>query len=197
MRRKDEHLRLKLLKLAETHLREEGVSGVQIRRLAEAAGISTGTIYNYFHDKSEILLALTEIQWREIVGGLQNRFCGQTMMERISTMAEELRAAYQDLPGSLMTLLEERRDEGLRKMADVVAEIDAWIWNILKEGDVLRCDIWTDVFTPEYLVGWIRHQIMWYMRTGEGKECFLYTLSLLLGVPSGEKRRIETQGGIE
>ena len=63
MKRKDDTLRDTLLSLARNVADTEGIEAVNIRSIAKKAGIASGTVYNYFSNKDEILLALTEEYW--------------------------------------------------------------------------------------------------------------------------------------
>ena len=65
MRKKDDTLRDTLLALARKIADEEALDAINIRFLAKKAGVATGTVYNYFTNKDEILLALTEEYWRQ------------------------------------------------------------------------------------------------------------------------------------
>ena len=65
MRKKDDTLRDTLLALARKIADEDGLDAINIRFLAKKAGVATGTVYNYFTNKDEILLALTEEYWRQ------------------------------------------------------------------------------------------------------------------------------------
>ena len=63
MRRKDDTLRDTLVALARELAEGEGIGGVNIRALAQSAGVAAVTVYNYFSGKEELLLALTEEYW--------------------------------------------------------------------------------------------------------------------------------------
>jgi AcrR family transcriptional regulator len=49
-----------VLEAAERVLEKEGPSALTTRRVAEVAGVSVGSLYQYFHDKDAIVAALTE-----------------------------------------------------------------------------------------------------------------------------------------
>jgi AcrR family transcriptional regulator len=53
-------MRESLLAAAEELLTQEGWKGATMERLAQAAGIAKGTVYNYFRDKRELLWAVVE-----------------------------------------------------------------------------------------------------------------------------------------
>ena len=54
----DEHLKERILDVAQGLLRAQGEKGITLRAVADAAGTTTPTVYKRFPDKSAILLAL-------------------------------------------------------------------------------------------------------------------------------------------
>ena len=76
MRKKDDTLRGTLLDSARALADTEGIEAVNIRSLAKRAGVATGTVYNYFSDKNEILLALTEEYWKKTLPELETAVTG-------------------------------------------------------------------------------------------------------------------------
>ena len=82
MRKKDDTLRDTLISLARSIADTDGIDAINIRTIAQKAGIATGTMYNYFSNKDEILLALTEEYWMQTLLEMQtaitaDSFCGQ------------------------------------------------------------------------------------------------------------------------
>ena len=71
MRKKDDNLRDTLLDFAREITKTQGIDSVNIRSLAGMAGVATGTVYNYFSSKDEILLALTEEYWRQTLSEMK------------------------------------------------------------------------------------------------------------------------------
>ena len=82
MRKKDDTLRDTLLELARQTADNEGIDAINIRSIAKKAGVATGTVYNYFSCKDELLLALTEAYWKQALLEMDaaltaDSFCGQ------------------------------------------------------------------------------------------------------------------------
>lgn len=54
----------KILETAQHLFTSESYAGVDMRRIATETGIATGTLYNYFPSKKDLLLAVVEHSWR-------------------------------------------------------------------------------------------------------------------------------------
>ena len=67
MKQKDETMRDILLTNARMITDTRGIDELSIRFIAKKSGVAVGTVYNYFSNKEELLLALTEKYWKEIL----------------------------------------------------------------------------------------------------------------------------------
>lgn len=57
----------RILKAAVTKFRADGYHAVRIEDLADAAGLSVGTIYNYYRNKGDILIATVAMEVEEVL----------------------------------------------------------------------------------------------------------------------------------
>ena len=83
MRKKDETLRDTLLSLARSIADTDGIDAVNIRTIAQRAGIATGTMYNYFSNKDEILLALTEEYWMQALVEMKTAITADSFCQQL------------------------------------------------------------------------------------------------------------------
>ncbi len=59
-------LRSTLLREARAMLREQGIEGLSLRRLAERSGVTAPALYHHFRDKNDLLCALAEAGFMEL-----------------------------------------------------------------------------------------------------------------------------------
>ena len=116
-------MRSTLLELACQIADSEGLDAVNIRSLAGRAGIATGTVYNYFSCKDEILLALTEEYWRQALLQMKtvitaDSFCGQ-LLEIFTFLQEQIDRSA----GKLMSSLGNIEATGHARMASMQSEL--------------------------------------------------------------------------
>lgn len=57
----------RILESAARHLRESRYDDVGIEMIAESAGVSVGTIYNYYKNKGDILVAIVSMEVHEVL----------------------------------------------------------------------------------------------------------------------------------
>ncbi len=117
---------------------EKGYHKATTRQIAKAAGISEGTIYNYFENKRDLLLGMIEVM------------AAQSVREVIQTQAE-------DNPKTLITALLMDRFELLsnhgRFMAPIFAEVFA--------DEALREAVYQKVISPtiNFLEQYLQRQV--------------------------------------
>ena len=88
-----EDTREKLILTGLDHIREYGVGGMSLRKVATACGVSCAAPYKHFADKSDLFRAMVDyvnLKWEEEASGLS--FTGSTQAER----AAEYGAAFID-----------------------------------------------------------------------------------------------------
>ena len=71
--RQKEELRAELLAAAHTLVQEEGYEGLTIRKLAERVGYAPMSVYSYFADKQDILLALAQDAFQELARRIERQ----------------------------------------------------------------------------------------------------------------------------
>lgn len=147
MRKKDDTLRDTLLDCARSVADSEGLGAVNIRSIARKAGIATGTVYNYFANKDEILLALTEDYWKQALVELgdavtSDSFCGQ--LEEIFLF---LRDRIDRSAGRLMGSLVNVEAAGLHRMESMQTALESSLVRRMEQDGGIRGDIWDETFT--------------------------------------------------
>ncbi len=70
MRRKSGDKRTAILRAAVQVFAEEGYSAAKVARIAQVAGVATGSVYNYFEHKDDILRTVFREMWGSILGHL-------------------------------------------------------------------------------------------------------------------------------
>lgn len=81
-------------------LKERGLSGTTTKEISRAAGLSEGTLYNYFSDKLDLLLAVLQDllpRFQSVSGLLTDRAGKATVEENLRLVTRAALAFYRDL----------------------------------------------------------------------------------------------------
>ncbi len=155
MRKKDDQLQSILLDHARTLADIDGIDAVNIRAIAQRAGVATGTVYNYFANKNDILLALTEEYWKKTLAGMQIAIDARSFYEQLEQIFNYLREHIDHSAGRLMHSLENVEEAGHKRMEKMQSALEASLIRRMDQDPDIRQDIWNEAFTKEQYVRFI------------------------------------------
>ena len=126
-------------------------SGISITDVAASAGVSRGTVYKYFSDKTSLLVALTDYERRRYDASLRAALAGRSAgRDQIAAVVDHTLAYFREHP-SLQRLLEIEPAfvlENLRnRLPALTATASEFLAPLLAETTVVR----RGAVTPEQL----------------------------------------------
>lgn len=165
VRKKDDTLRDTLLDLVHALVETGNPDAVNIRGIAKKAGIATGTVYNYFSNKDELLLAATERYWRNTLLEMHTAitavsFCGQ--LEEIYAF---LQSRIAGSAGQLMRSLGSAESAGQECMVHMQAALESTLARRMEQDPKVRGDIWNETFTKEQYARFLMQNLILLLRT--------------------------------
>lgn len=160
MRKKDENLRNIILDLAREIISTAGPEAVNIRKIAEKAGIATGTIYNYYAGKDEILLALTEEYWRDTLLGMNDAILTEGFCNQLEEIYRYLNHRIRQSGGMLMGSLHNVEKVGRERMQAMQQQLGKELLLRMAADQMVRKDLWNETFTKVRYVDFIIMNLM-------------------------------------
>lgn len=164
MKKKDANLRAELLKHAQNIAESKGYDKISIRSLAKCAGIATGTVYNYFGSKDEILLALTDEYWYVALSKMDSIIEDAPFYKQLEQIYQYLCKHILTSASALMGSLSTAREVGQQRMTSMHTVMSKNIICYLERDKEVRNQVWTDNFTKEQFVDFIIKNIMLSLR---------------------------------
>lgn len=149
MRRKDETLHDSLFEVAREIVSKQGPDALTIRALAEQAGVASGTIYNYYRNKDDILLAITEDYWRRALMELRREIQADAFPEQLREIYAFLRKRINDSAGILMDSLRNVETLGRERMGSLQHELRMAIIQRIRQDKNIPPDIWNDALNED------------------------------------------------
>lgn len=164
MRRKDETLRETLLEFAHKITDEYGANALNIRALATRAGVSSGTVYNYFSGKDEILLALTEEYWAKALAEMRGAIGPGSFTTQLFEIYVFLKAKIGKSAGMLMDSLQNVEAMGRERMQSMQQILLMDIMERMQKDKKIRADIWDEALSAEQFAAFIVAHMMALLR---------------------------------
>jgi AcrR family transcriptional regulator len=164
MRRKDETLHHTLLEFAREIVNEQGPDALNIRALAKRSNVASGTVYNYFESKDDILLAITEEYWRKALAELRNEIQADTFPEQLREIYAFLRNRLADSAGMLMSSLHNIESAGRDRMSSMQKVLMTAILHRMQQDKNISPDIWDETLSDERFADFIFMNMMMLLR---------------------------------
>ena len=149
MRKRDESLREKLLACAREMAQAGGPEAVNVRELAARAQVATGTVYNYYRSKEDVLLALTEAEWRRALDALPAEVGEPPFTAQAGRMYAYLQSRLQGPAGPLMKSLRAEEPLARERMRAAQRMLREPVARLLAEDAAIAPEIWNERFTRE------------------------------------------------
>lgn len=166
MRKRDDTLRDTLLGHARRMGREEGFEAINIRTLAKEAGVSVGTVYNYFDNKDDILLALTEAYWRGTLAEMRGAIGGTSFVLQVEAIYAFLRDRMDTAGAELMGSLRDVERAGRDRMQSMQQVLRGALVQRMDQDASIPATIWTDAFTREQYADFVLMNLLLLLRMG-------------------------------
>ena len=166
MNKKDDSIRNKLLDSAREMAESQGVEAINIRALAKRAGVATGTVYNYFSSKDDILLALTEEYWRSALQALDEGIPSGPFCRQLEAIYQFLQGCIADSAGRLMSSLVRVEKTGRLRMETLQEVLNTKILTLMEQDQCAENTTWNHHFTREEYARFILINLMAYLRMG-------------------------------
>jgi len=164
MRKKDENMRGILLDRAREIALEQGPDALNIRTLAERAGVATGTVYNNFESKDDILLAITEEYWRRTLVDLRDAIQADAFPDQLREIYVFLRNRLADSAGFWMNSLRDRQVTGRDKMTSMQNELRTAIIHRMRQDKNISPDVWNEALSEEKFAEFVLMSMMMSLR---------------------------------
>lgn len=164
MKKRDDTLRGTLLDHARSLADTEGFDAINIRSLASLAGVATGTVYNYFSDKEEILLELTEEYWKQTLAEMRIVITDRSFCSQLEEIYAFLRRRMESPAGVLMKRLGNVKTAGQERMSSIQESlVQSMVQRMEKDPDI-RKDVWDGFFTKEQYARFIMMNMVMSLR---------------------------------
>ena len=134
--------------------------------MAKKAGVASGTVYNYFENKDEILLVLTEEYWEKTLAEMRGSLHAHGFTGQLCEIYAFLQSRVASTAGMLMGSLDNVESAGRQRMHSMQRVLRAAIIERMHADDAIRQDVWSTALTEEAFADFIIMNLMMLLRSG-------------------------------
>lgn len=142
-----------ILETSRKLIQENGWTGVNIRSVAAACGVSVGCIYNYFDSKTALVGATVASVWGDIFHHPDDEAVLDDTIACIRWMYRQMEYGCQKYPGFFthhsLSFMQQDTADGKRQMHHAWQHILDQLCVVLKRDPQVRVDAFTEQFTAE------------------------------------------------
>lgn len=142
-----------ILRASRDLIRQRGWEAVSIRAVAEACGVSVGTIYNYFRSKDELIGASVESVWRDIFHHASDVDAFTDILTCIRWLYRRMAYGAAQYPHFFsihsLRFAQDGRTQGREQMLKTWHHIRASLCAVIQRDSLVRPDAFNEAFSPE------------------------------------------------
>ena len=150
---------------------DKGLSALNMRAVAEASHIALGTLYNYFTDKDELLLAAVESVWKDIFHSERKCESVASFPEYIGCLFDSVRegaVAYPDFfAAHSVVMTHAQKGTAKNTMEQYFDHIKHGMLGALKADPRVSPDAFSSVLTEAALIDFVVDQMLLMLSRGE------------------------------
>lgn len=170
-----------ILAAARELARTEGLVALQIRAIAAHAGISVGSVYQYFPHKADLLAAVVASVWQEIFHGEPQNPYERDFCRFLEDLFRKLKEGAKQYPGFFQThqeiFSEGRIDAALKQRQQIFDHIQQSLLDVLDEDPQISSAVFSHGLTKEELTAFSFHSLL-LLLSENAEDCHVLTLLL-------------------
>ena len=160
-------------------LKTQGIEAVNMRSIARFSNVSLGSIYNYYKDKDELLLAIVKSIWLNIT--LDMNIETESFQKAVSSLFDSIEKGNRIYPDFIKIHFTSFTGISLprKTMEEIIENIKQSLLTVLAEDKNVR-HIFNSNFKEVDFVNFIFENMMTLLLRNEGKDYLLKIIEKLL-----------------
>lgn len=145
-----------ILRISRELIQTQGWKAINMRTVAKECNISIGSIYNYFHNKSDLIAATVESVWQDIFHFPENTAVFDSFVGCVEWAFDSMKNGEERYPGFFafhsMIFMEDEKGNGQQMMAESWKHISEGLYHVLLQDSKVDMNTFDEEFTPQKFV---------------------------------------------
>lgn len=109
-----------ILSVCKEMVAEKGLQAINMRNVAGKCGVAVGSVYNYFPSKTDLMIAVIDAIWREIIQGISDCNSSSGFLENVENLFYGVKSGGEKYPFFFtihsMSVSKNGKDKGRKTM---------------------------------------------------------------------------------
>lgn len=145
-----------ILRMSREIIQMQGWKSINMRTIAKECDISIGSIYNYFHNKSDLISATVESIWLDIFHFSENTAVFDYFINCVEWVFERMKEGEARYPGFFAfhstIFMEDDKENGQQRMTASWQHISEGLYQVLLHDPNVNMDTFDAEFTPHKFI---------------------------------------------
>ena len=150
---------------------EKSLTALNMRLVADECHIALGTLYNYYADKDELVLATVESIWRDIFHADQRCVTDVSFSDYVADLYARIRRGAEEYPnfltGHSISIAGAKRGEAKSAMEHTFAHMKAGMLEVLRTDKTVQENTFTSSFSQEKFVDFVLDSMLVLLVQGQ------------------------------
>ena len=150
---------------------EKGLTALNMRLVTDECHIALGTLYNYYADKEELVLATVESIWRDIFHADQQCAADVSFSDYVADLYARIRKGAKAYPnfltGHAISIASSKRGEARSAMEHTFAHMKAGMLEVLRADQAIQENTFTASFSQEKFVDFVLDHMLVLLVQGQ------------------------------
>lgn len=166
-------------------IRTQGWTAINIRSVAKSCNISVGSIYNYFHNKTDLITATIESIWQDIFHMPEEELAFQSFIQSVEWAFDRFQNGDKKYPDFFsmhsMSFMGEDKKHGQERMAASLQHIQESFYQVLIHDPNVKKGLFNEDFTERKFISMVLSMILSSLSTKTyDRHDIVYMLQLFL-----------------
>ena len=153
-----------IMQVCRSIVAESSMKSLNMRLVADKCHIALGTLYNYYADKNELVLATVESIWKDIFHSDNQYEKGSSFTYYIAKLYERIKKGSETYPGFLtghsISIASAQKDEAKSVMERTFAHMKAGMLEVLSNDSHVSKNAFSSCFSEEDFIGFILDHLL-------------------------------------
>lgn len=87
-----------ILAVSKEIVAKNGIQEINMRHVAKQSGVAVGSVYNYFPSKNDLMIAVIDAIWKEIIQGISDDALSSGFLENIEKLFDSVKSGGEKYP---------------------------------------------------------------------------------------------------